>query len=185
MNTYIYIYVCTSVLQCVYTHSECGSICQVDAIVMLIWSKVCITKAITISITISIQKLSSTFNHTIQKLSFVENWSDSWKTGRILGKLVGFQENWSDLWKLVGFLKNWSDSWKTGQICGNWSDSWKTGQIPGNRVRFVETGQIVELVEVLKTGENAVPVHKSWPEEGGNGREDEKKKSWLGAFGHY
>ena len=100
-------------LLCVDTHSECGSICQVDAIVMLTWSKVCITKAITISITISIQKLSSTVNHTIQKLSFVENWSDSWKTG-----------------------------------------------------------QIVELVKVPKSGQSAVPVHKSWPEEGGNGRED-------------
>ena len=90
---YIYIYTHTKVLLCVYTHSECGSICQVDAIVMLIWSKVCITKAITISITISIQKLSSTFNHTIQKLSFVENCSDSRKTGRIPGKLVRFLEN--------------------------------------------------------------------------------------------
>ena len=97
------------------------------------------------------------------------------ETGRIPGKLVGFLENWSDLWKLVGFLENWSDSWKTGQICG-------TGRIPGKLVGFLEnwsdlwkTGQIVELVEVLKTGENAVPVHKSWPEEGGNGREDEKK----------
>merc|ERR1711978_448243 len=90
MNTYIYIYIYTSVLLCVYTHSECGSICPVDAIVMLIWSKVCITKAITISITISIQKLSSTFNHTIQKLSFVENWSDLWKTDQICGKVVRF-----------------------------------------------------------------------------------------------
>ena len=57
---YIHKYIYTSVLLCVDTHSECGSICQVDAIVMLTWSKVCITKAITISITISIQKLSST-----------------------------------------------------------------------------------------------------------------------------
>ena len=93
---YIYIYVCiyiytyTSVLLCVDTHSECGSICQVDAILMLIWLKVCITKAIAISITVSIQKLSSTFNHTIQKLSFVDNWSDLWKTGQICGKLVRF-----------------------------------------------------------------------------------------------
>merc|ERR1711994_974804 len=108
---YIYIYVYTSVLLCVYTHSECGSICQVDAIIMLTWSKVCITKAITISITISIKKLSSTVNHTIQKLSFVANWSDLWK-------------NWLDLWKtgqicgkLVRFVENWLDLWKTGQIC--------------------------------------------------------------------
>merc|ERR1712155_127077 len=93
----MYIYICTSVLLCVYTHSECGSICQVDAIVMLTWSKVCITKAITISITISIQKLLSTANHTIQKLSFVENWSD-------------LQVN-----RPVDLL-NWSDWWKTGQI---------------------------------------------------------------------
>merc|ERR1711952_297895 len=88
------IYIYTSVLLCVDTHSECGSICQVDAIVMLTWSKVCITKAIAISITIpitiSIQKLSSTVNHTIQKLSFVDNWSDLWKTGQIYGKLVRF-----------------------------------------------------------------------------------------------
>ena len=34
----------TSVLLCVYTRSECGPTCQVDAIVMLTWSKVCITK---------------------------------------------------------------------------------------------------------------------------------------------
>ena len=46
-----------------------------DAIVILTWSKVCIAKAITISITISIQKLSSTVNHTSHKLSFVDNWS--------------------------------------------------------------------------------------------------------------
>ena len=142
---------------------------------MLIWSKVCITKAITISITISIQKLSSTFNHTIQKLSFVENCSDSWKTGRIPGKLVRFVETGRIPGKLVRFVETGPDLWKLVGFLENWSDSWKTGQIPGKLVRFVETGQIVELVEVLKTGENAVPVHKSWPEEGGNGREDEKK----------
>ena len=105
-------YINTSELLCVYTHSECGSICQVDAIVMLTWSKVCITKAITISI----QKLSSTVNHTIQKLSFVDNWSDLWKTGQICRKLFIFVENWSDLWetrqicrKLGRFVENWSE----------------------------------------------------------------------------
>ena len=50
----VYIYIYTSVLLCVYTHSECGPNCQVDAIVMLTWSKVCITKTITKTITISI-----------------------------------------------------------------------------------------------------------------------------------
>ena len=96
------------------------------------------------------------------------------ETGPDLWKLVRFLENWSDLWKLVRFVETGPDLWKLVGFLENWSDSWKTGQIPGKLVRFVETGQIVELVEVVKTGENAVPVHKSWPEEGGNGREDEK-----------
>jgi len=52
---YIHILVCP-----IYMHREGGSNCQVDAIVMLTWSKVWITKAITNSITISFRKLSST-----------------------------------------------------------------------------------------------------------------------------
>ena len=39
-------------------HRESGTYCVVDAIVKLIWAKVGITKAITISITKAIQKLS-------------------------------------------------------------------------------------------------------------------------------
>ena len=68
--------------------------------------------------------------------------------------------------------------WNFAENCGKLVRFVESGQIPGKLVRFLETwsdlwqtGQIVELVEVLKTGENAVPVHKSWPEEGGNGRQ--------------
>merc|ERR1712069_39438 len=107
MGVYIY----TSVLLCVYTHSACGSICQVDALVMLTWSKVCITKTITISITISIHKLSSTVNHTIQKLSFVDNWSDLWKTGQICGHICRSSDQLT---------------WKTAQICRSFDQlTWK------------------------------------------------------------
>merc|ERR1712235_44046 len=94
---YIYIYTYTSELLCVYAHRNVDPTCQVDAIVMLTWSKVCITKAITISITISIQKLSST-SITLSKSYHL------WKTGQICGKLARF-------------LENLSDSWKTGQMC--------------------------------------------------------------------
>ena len=55
---YIYIYIYTSVLLCIGMHRESGTNCVVDAIVKLIWAKVGITKAITISITKAIQKLS-------------------------------------------------------------------------------------------------------------------------------
>ena len=55
---YIYIYIYTSVLLCIYMHRESGTNCVVDPIVKLIWAKVGITKAITISITKAIQKLS-------------------------------------------------------------------------------------------------------------------------------
>ena len=57
-HVYTYIYICTSVLLCIGMHRESGTICVVDAIVKLIWAKVGITKAITISITKAIQKLS-------------------------------------------------------------------------------------------------------------------------------
>ena len=58
MYIYIYIYIYTSVLLCIYMHRESGTNCVVDPIVKLIWAKVGITKAITISITKAIQKLS-------------------------------------------------------------------------------------------------------------------------------
>ena len=48
----------TSVLLYIYMCRESGTNCVVDAIVKLIWAKVGITKAITISITKAIQKLS-------------------------------------------------------------------------------------------------------------------------------
>ena len=48
---YMYIHIYTSVDLCIYMHRESGSDSEVDAIVKLIWSKVWITKAITISIT--------------------------------------------------------------------------------------------------------------------------------------
>ena len=51
-------YLITSVLLRIDMHSESGTNCVVDAIVKLIWAKVGITKAITISITKAIQKLS-------------------------------------------------------------------------------------------------------------------------------
>ena len=54
----VYIYIYTSVLLRIYMHRESGTNCVVDAIVKLIWAKVGITKAITISITKAIQKLS-------------------------------------------------------------------------------------------------------------------------------
>ena len=44
-------YICTSVLLCIYMHRESGSEAEVDPIVKLIWSKVCITIYIKISIT--------------------------------------------------------------------------------------------------------------------------------------
>ena len=47
-----------SVLLCIYMHRECGTICVADAIVKLIWAKVGITKAITISKTKASKKLS-------------------------------------------------------------------------------------------------------------------------------
>ena len=47
----IYIYVYTSVLLCISMHTESGYDSEVDPIVKLIWSKVCITISITISIT--------------------------------------------------------------------------------------------------------------------------------------
>ena len=53
-TSYIYIY--TSVLVCIYMHREFGAICKLDPVVELIWSKVCITKAITKAITTSIVK---------------------------------------------------------------------------------------------------------------------------------
>ena len=52
------VYVYTSVLLYIYMHRESGTNCVVDPIVKLIWAKVGITKAITISITKAIQKLS-------------------------------------------------------------------------------------------------------------------------------
>merc|ERR1711884_250361 len=95
----IYIYIYISVLLCVYTHSECGSICQVDATVMLTWSKVCITKAITISITILSQFLSQFLSKSYRQLSITLSKSyHLWTTDQICGKLVRFVENWSDLW---------------------------------------------------------------------------------------
>ena len=45
------IYIDTSALLCIYMHRESGSDSEVDPIVKLIWSKVCITIYITISIT--------------------------------------------------------------------------------------------------------------------------------------
>ena len=72
------------------------------------------------------------FNRTIQKLAFVENWSDWWELVRfveidqICGKLIRFDGNWSDLWTMVRFVQNWSDLWKTDQICGNWFNLWRT-----------------------------------------------------------
>ena len=51
---YMYVYIYTSVLLCIYMHRESGSDSEVDPIVKLIWSKVCITNSITISTTISI-----------------------------------------------------------------------------------------------------------------------------------
>ena len=42
---------CTSVLLCISMHKESGFDSEVDPIVKLIWSKVCITIYITISIT--------------------------------------------------------------------------------------------------------------------------------------
>ena len=61
------------VLLCIYMHRVCGTICEVDPIDELIWSKVCITKTITktttttitTTITITTQKLSPPFNRTI------------------------------------------------------------------------------------------------------------------------
>ena len=54
----VYIYIYTSVLLRIYMHRESGTNYVVDPMVMLIWPKVGITKAITISITKAIQKLS-------------------------------------------------------------------------------------------------------------------------------
>ena len=47
----MYTYICTSVLLCISMHTESGYDSEVDLIVQLIWSKVCITISITISIT--------------------------------------------------------------------------------------------------------------------------------------
>ena len=47
----MYMYIYSSVLLCMYMHRESGSNSEVDPIVKLIWSKVCITISITISIT--------------------------------------------------------------------------------------------------------------------------------------
>ena len=58
MYVYKYIYIYIYVLLRIYMHRESGTNCVVDAIVKLIWAKVGITKAITISITKAIQKLS-------------------------------------------------------------------------------------------------------------------------------
>ena len=48
---YIYILVCSCAFLCIYMHRESGTDSEVDPIVKLIWSKVCITIYITISIT--------------------------------------------------------------------------------------------------------------------------------------
>ena len=48
---YVYIYIYTSVLLCISMHRESGYDSEVDPIMKLIWSKVCITIYITISIT--------------------------------------------------------------------------------------------------------------------------------------
>ena len=39
MYIYVYIYICNSVLLCIYMHRESGSDSEVDATVKLIWSK--------------------------------------------------------------------------------------------------------------------------------------------------
>ena len=43
---YIYIYIYTSVLLCIYMHRACGTISNVDHSAMLSWCKACITKNI-------------------------------------------------------------------------------------------------------------------------------------------
>ena len=43
----MYMYIYSSVLLCMYMHRESASDSEVDPIVKLIWSKVCITIAIT------------------------------------------------------------------------------------------------------------------------------------------
>ena len=55
MDVCAYVYIYTSVLLCIYMHRESGSDFEVDPIVKLIWSKVCITISITILITIVAQ----------------------------------------------------------------------------------------------------------------------------------
>ena len=122
---YIYIYIYTIAILCIYMHRVSGTNCQVDATVMLTWSKVCITKNCHKTVTLYIKKLSSTVNHTIQKLSCVGNCSDLWGTDHICGKLVSL---------MVRFVENWSELWKTGQMCGHWSDVWETGQMYIGRI---------------------------------------------------
>ena len=51
VHTHVNKYIMTSVLLCINMHRESGSDSEVDPIVKLIWSKVCITISITISIT--------------------------------------------------------------------------------------------------------------------------------------
>ena len=48
----MYTYICTSVLLCISMHRESGSDSEVDPMVKLIWSKVCITISITTLIAI-------------------------------------------------------------------------------------------------------------------------------------
>ena len=71
---YIYIYIYTSVLLCIYMHRRSGSTCDVDAIVTLTWSKVWITKAITISITKAIANVNRTIGD-LQQAWAIEGWS--------------------------------------------------------------------------------------------------------------
>ena len=85
-------YIYTSVLLCIDMHRVSGTTCQVGPIVMLIWSKVCITKTIT-------KKLSQFLSKSYRQLSITLSKS-------------------YHLWKLVRFVENWPELWKTDQICG-------------------------------------------------------------------
>ena len=95
----MYIYIYTSVLLCIYMHRRSGSTCDVDAIVMLTWSKVWITKAITISITKTIANINRTvhprpiWGHKRTKVAIPREASQNQTPFSLTGAVVDFSSS--------------------------------------------------------------------------------------------
>ena len=143
-NNYIY----TSVLLCIDMHRECGTKSEVDPIVELIWSKVWITKTITISIAKAIAFLP----HTIQKWETVQERDmitlskggkrTKWETIETMGRQQWRQ--WSTT--RARTTENWKSSVKTGgrEQWRRWSTTmatrWTTNEFEGKHVTLSKGG---------------------------------------------